>query len=98
MQVPDAVYVENLSLTVKDGATGETAELALYESTGYDPQLWTGSLTAPESREIMVTLESGGSGGTCYYSVFGAKDDFSFEATASALPEERARDMRGYFI
>lgn len=73
-QVPDAALWENLSLTVKDGATGETAELALYESTGYDPQLWTGSLTAPESREIMVTLESGGSGGTCYYSVFGAKD------------------------
>lgn len=73
-QVPDAALWDGLFLSIKDGATGETAELALYESMGYAPKLWIGSLTAPDSREILVSVESGGSGGYCYYSVFGAKD------------------------
>ena len=73
-QVPDAVSVENLSLTVKDGATGETTDVALAENAGYAPQLWIGALTGEEKNDIFVSTASGGSGGYSYYSVFTFKD------------------------
>lgn len=71
---PESVYWEGLHMTVKDGATGETTDVALAESSGYDPQLWIGALTGEEKNDIFVSTESGGSGGYSYYSIFTFKD------------------------
>ena len=62
---------------------------------------WNPSDIANPAKSVLYRSESRRGDDTGVYqaslSVFGAKDDFSFEATASALPEERARDMRGVF-
>lgn len=73
--VSETVYWENLHMTVKDGATGETTDVALAENAGYAPQLWIGALTGEEKNDIFVSTASGGSGGYSYYSVFTFKDD-----------------------
>ena len=70
----ETVYWENLHMTVKDGATGETTDVALAENAGYAPQLWSGALTGEEKNDIFVSTASGGSGGYSYYSVFTFKD------------------------
>ena len=70
----ETVYWENLHMTVKDGATGETTDVALAENAGYTPQLWIGALTGEEKNDIFVSTASGGSGGYSYYSVFTFKD------------------------
>lgn len=70
----ETVYWENLHMTVKDGATGETTDVALAENAGYAPQLWIGALTGEEKNDIFVSTASGGSGGYSYYSVFTFKD------------------------
>lgn len=72
--VSETVYWENLHMTVKDGATGETTDVALAENAGYAPQLWIGALTGEEKNDIFVSTASGGSGGYSYYSVFTFKD------------------------
>ena len=69
----ETVYWENLHMTVKDGATGETTDVALAENAGYAPQLWIGALTGEEKNDIFVSTASGGSGGYSYYSVFTCK-------------------------
>lgn len=70
----ETVYWENLHMTVKDGATGETTDVALAENAGYAPQLWIGALTGEDQNDIFVSTASGGSGGYSYYSVFTFKD------------------------
>ena len=72
--VSETVYWENLHMTVKDGATGETTDVALAENAGYAPQLWIGALTGEEKNDVFVSTASGGSGGYSYYSVFTFKD------------------------
>ena len=72
--VSETVYWENLHMTVKDGATGETTDVALAENAGYAPQLWIGALTDEEKNDVFVSTASGGSGGYSYYSVFTFKD------------------------
>ena len=72
--VSESAYWEGLRMTVKDGATGETTDVALAESSGYAPQVWLGALTGEEKNDIFVSTATGGSGGYSYYSVFTFKD------------------------
>jgi hypothetical protein len=62
---------------------------------------WNPSDIANPAKSVLYRSESRRGSDTGVYqaslSVFGATDNVSVEATASALPEERARDMRGIF-
>lgn len=75
IQLPDSSACQDVTLAIADGASGETAEYPLPQDIGYGPQLWVGSLTAPNSRDVLVSMSSGGSGGLNYYTVFARQQE-----------------------
>ncbi|WP_037986390.1 hypothetical protein [Thalassobacillus devorans] len=73
--IPDIVYVtgyresdvsiiQNMTLGIRDGATGVSVLIPLQENTGYDPMLFLGDFTGDGIDDILITIPTGGSGGT----------------------------------
>ncbi|MGI8316988.1 VCBS repeat-containing protein [Halobacillus mangrovi] len=79
--IPDHVYVtgfkqsdvsiiQNMTLVVQDGATGRYISIPLKENMGYDPMVFLGDFTEDGVRDILLTIPSGGSGGTTYNYIY----------------------------
>lgn len=79
--IPDYVYVtgmkesgvsiiKNLTLVIQDGATGVLTQVPLKENMGYNPTLFLGDLTGEGVKDILITIPTGGSGGTTYNYVY----------------------------
>ncbi|HHY68046.1 MAG TPA: hypothetical protein GX517_12785, partial [Alicyclobacillus sp.] len=65
----------NISPAVVDGATGASHIFRLDgEDQGYSPLLWVGPLGETGQKVILASIETGGSGGTSYYSLWTVKD------------------------
>lgn len=73
--IPDIVYVtgyresdvsiiQNMTLGIRDGATGVSVNIPLKENMGYDPILFLGDFTGDRINDILITIPTGGSGGT----------------------------------
>ena len=79
--VPDNVYltgkktstspfIQNITLLIQDGRTGRTAAIPLKENAGYDPTLLLIDFTGDGVKDILISIASGGSGGTMYYYIY----------------------------
>lgn len=60
----------DIRLNIQDGASCLTARITPPEDVGYEPRLWTGPLLSANSRELLLSIDSGGSGGIGYYTVY----------------------------
>ncbi|NKE08116.1 VCBS repeat-containing protein [Mesobacillus selenatarsenatis] len=80
-KIPDSVYItgmkesdvsiiKNLTLVIQDGATGSLTQVPLNENIGYNPTLFLGDFTGDGVRDILITIATGGSGGTTYNYVY----------------------------
>lgn len=63
---PDSPYYEKVTLWVQDGRTGKRTEIPLNTSSGYHPTLFLGDLTKDRVEDILIRMDSGGSGGMTY--------------------------------
>jgi hypothetical protein len=70
MKESDVAIIRNLTLVIQDGATGILTQVPLNENMGYDPTLFLGDLTGDGVRDILITIPTGGSGGTTYNYVY----------------------------
>jgi hypothetical protein len=71
---PDSSYLNNITLNIKDGRNGQVQQIPLKENAGYDPSLFLGDFTGDKVEDILVVINSGGSGGYIYTYVFSYKD------------------------
>ncbi|SEA90781.1 hypothetical protein SAMN05421743_11065 [Thalassobacillus cyri] len=73
-KIPDIVYVtgyresdvsiiQNMTLGIRDGATGVSVSIPLKENMGYDPTLFLGDFTGYGINDILISIPTGGSGG-----------------------------------
>lgn len=80
-KIPDNVYVtgfkesdvsivQNMTLLIQDGATGAFVSNPLKENMGYDPKLFLGDFTGDGINDILISIPTGGSGGTTYNYVY----------------------------
>ena len=80
-QIPDNVYltgkkksdspfIQNITLVVQDGMTGEYTSTLLIENAGYNPTLFLGDFTGNRVNDILIGINSGGSGGIMYYYIY----------------------------
>lgn len=81
-KVPDTVYLAgtkeqgferatNITLIIRDGASGNiAARIPLKENAGYDPQLFLGDFTGDGIDDILISIATGGSGGTYFYYIY----------------------------
>jgi len=69
-RTPTSPFVQNITLLIQDGRTGKIVSVPLKENTGYDPKLQLIDFTGDGIKDIMVSIASGGNGGTMYYYIF----------------------------
>ncbi|ANX10709.1 spore coat protein [Fictibacillus arsenicus] len=69
-KTPDSPFIQNITLVVQDGRTGETRSVQLNENAGYNPTLFLGDFTGNGVDDILIRIDSGGSGAFTYNYVY----------------------------
>lgn len=65
---------QRMRLEIVDGATGRATQLPLAQDMGYDPQLFVGPMLGQGRSDLMVSVDSGGSGGITEYAIYAFVD------------------------
>lgn len=68
-------YFDNIEIVIKDGATSKETRIKLKENSGYSPRLFLGDFTGDHVADILVSIDSGGSGAIGYYYIYSFKDN-----------------------
>ncbi|WOV86669.1 VCBS repeat-containing protein [Sporosarcina oncorhynchi] len=81
----DSPFVQQITLHVRDGRTGALTSVSLKENVGYSPALFLGDFTGNGVNEILISSNTGGSGGIMNYYIVSYLDNkprllFDFEA------------------
>jgi hypothetical protein len=69
-ETPDSPFIQNITLIIEDGSNGLTTSIPLSQNVGYNPRLYLGNFTGEPGKDIMVTIDTGGSGGTIYTYIY----------------------------
>ncbi|MBN8235885.1 VCBS repeat-containing protein [Halobacillus kuroshimensis] len=69
-QSTDSPYVTGITLIIQDGRTQQFYSIPLITNTGYQPRLFLGDFTGNGIDNILISMDSGGSGGFGYYYVY----------------------------
>lgn len=71
MKTHDSPFIQNITLVVRDGRTGTFQSVKLPgENSGYNPVLYLYEFTGDGVYDILISITSGGSGGTIYYYIY----------------------------
>lgn len=85
-RIPDNVYltgrktvtspfVQNITLLIQDGITGRFTRISLSENAGYNPRLFLGDFTGDGIDDILISIDSGGSGAIMYHYIYSFADN-----------------------
>lgn len=69
-KIPDSPFIQNITLVVQDGRTGAYKSVDLIENAGYNPTLFLGDFTGNGVDNILIRIDSGGSGAFTYDYVY----------------------------
>jgi hypothetical protein len=69
-KTPDSPFIQNITLVVQDGRTGAYKSVDLSENAGYNPTLFLGDFTGNGVDDILIRIDSGGSGAFTYDYVY----------------------------
>lgn len=70
IKTEDSPFIQNITLVIQDGRTGCFARIPLKENAGYNPTLFLGDFTGDGVDDILIGIDSGGSGGIMYYYIY----------------------------
>lgn len=70
----DSPFWQNITLVIQDGKNNVREKFQLKENMGYNPTLFLGDFTGNHVEDILVVMDTGGSGGTIYAYVFAFLD------------------------
>jgi hypothetical protein len=66
----DSPYWKNITLTVQNGKTNQVQQIPFKNNQGYNPTLFLGDFTGNKVEDILVVMDTGGSGGAIYAYIF----------------------------
>lgn len=66
----ESPYIQNMTLVVQNGSTGAASQIPLRENAGYNPTLFLGDFTGDGVANVLVSINSGGSGGMMYHYIY----------------------------
>lgn len=85
VRTPDSPFTQNITLVIQDGRTGKFTSVPLSENAGYKPRLFLGEFTGDGTADILISIDSGGSGAIMYHYIYSFVEnvpqllfDFSF--------------------
>ena len=63
-------FTQNITLVIQHEMTGGFTRIPLSENAGYNPTLFLGDFTGDGVDDILISIASGGSGGTMYHYIY----------------------------
>lgn len=66
----ESPFVDNITLIIQCGRTQRFTRVNLKNNAGYNPTIFLGNFTNDRAKEILITIDTGGSGGTIYSYVY----------------------------
>lgn len=75
IKTPDSPFIQNITLLIQDGRTGKFTSISLRENAGYNPRLFLGDFTGDGIADIMISIDSGGSGAIMYHYIYSFKNN-----------------------
>lgn len=70
IQTQDSPFIQNIILHVQDGRTGTVHSVQFRDNAGYNPTLFLGDFTGNGVDDVLVSINSGGSGGIMYHYIY----------------------------
>lgn len=69
-KTPDSPFIRNITLLIQNGHTAALTRIPLSENAGYNPKLFLGDFTGDGISDIMISIDSGGSGAIMYHYIY----------------------------
>ncbi|MFC4355656.1 VCBS repeat-containing protein [Chryseomicrobium palamuruense] len=70
IMTPGSPFIQNITLLVQDGRSGQLTSVSLRENAGYNPSLFLGDFTGNGVDDILISIATGGSGGIMYHYIY----------------------------
>lgn len=70
IKTPHSQFIKNITLVIQNGSTGELNSIALSDNDGYNPTLFLGDFTGDKINDILIGINSGGSGAIMYQYIY----------------------------
>ena len=70
IKTADSPFTQNITLVIQDGMSGGFTSMPLSDNAGYNPTLFLGDFTGDGVAEILISINSGGSGGIMYHYIY----------------------------
>ena len=75
IMTPASPFIQNITLLVQDGRSGELTSVPLRENAGYNPTVFLGDFTGNGVDDILISIATGGSGGIMYHYIYSFVDN-----------------------
>lgn len=69
-KTPDSPFIRNITLLIQNGQTAALTRVHLSENAGYNPKLFLGDFTGDGISDILISIDSGGSGAIMYHYIY----------------------------
>lgn len=66
----DSQFTKNITLIIQDGMIGSFASISIEENAGYNPTIFLGDFTGNGVDDILISIDSGGSGAIMYHYIY----------------------------
>lgn len=70
IRTPGSQFIQDITLVVRDGRTGRVTSVPLSENAGYNPRVFLGDFNGDGVNDILVSIDSGGSGAIMYHYIY----------------------------
>ncbi len=69
-QTADSPFIQDITVLIHNGRAGQYEQISLQNDAGYNPTLFLGDFTGNRVADILVVIDTGGSGGAIYAYIF----------------------------
>ncbi|SHK15819.1 spore coat protein [Tepidibacter formicigenes] len=63
-------FSDNITLIIQDRKTNVFTRIPLKENSGYNPTIFLGDFTGTKVSDVLISIDSGGSGGYAFYYIY----------------------------
>jgi hypothetical protein len=70
IKTQDSPFIQDITLVVQDGSNGRMTRVPLRDNAGYNPRLFLGDFTANRIDDILISIDTGGSGAIMYHYMY----------------------------
>ncbi|RKP47877.1 VCBS repeat-containing protein [Cohnella endophytica] len=76
---PDGIFADNITLLIQDGHSNQSTTVNLQNNAGYHPTLFLGDFSKDNVKDILVSIDTGGSGGYGIFYIYSFKNNILYE-------------------